>query len=179
MSETATFTIDATPATDQDVETEYSCKHCGHALTYGGAGRKPSACTDRNGGDPACIESRKGTRSTTKRAPSNDKLAQQATDVLIGMNEFIGTGAFFVGFTGTASAIAKHNEDFGIRAYNALIMDPALCKMILRGGMNSGRLALVLAYGMFAAKVAPVAAQEYREMRAQAQAERETEDVAA
>src|SRR4030042_275246 len=159
------ITLDRAPVTEQDPDTEYPCSACGRPLTYGGAGRKPKRCTDRNGGDPECYGSRKSSGARTGRAASNDKLAQQATDVLVSLNEFVGTGAFFVGFIGTARAIAGANEDFGVRAYNALVMDPSLCKMILRGGMNSGRLALLLAYGMFAAKVAPIAVGEYRTAR--------------
>src|SRR4030042_106096 len=80
------FTPPRAPATEQDPDTEYPCSACGRPLTYGGAGRKPKRCTDRNGGDPECYGSRKSSGARTGRAASNDKLAQQATDVLVSLD---------------------------------------------------------------------------------------------
>lgn len=157
---------DLPPAPDpDDVTAEYTCKDCGRALAYNGRGRKPVRCSDRNGGDPECYGSRKSASTGGRKAVGNDRLAEQAASVLYGLNAMIGTGAFMFGFAGTASAIARANDSFESRAIEALKMDPGMCRMILRGGASGGKLALVMAYAMFASNVVPIAAGELRARR--------------
>lgn len=156
---------DATPPLD---EPEFACEKCGHSLTYGGRGRKPRVCSDKNGGDPQCYgSSSRSTTSGKRTGGTNDKLARQATDVLVTLNGMMATGAFVMSWTGTAGAIARANESFESAAFEALLLDPALCRMILRGGSNSGKLALTLAYGMFFASVAPSALTDVRMWQAE------------
>ena len=151
---------DSTPPVD---EPEFACEKCGHALIYSGRGRKPRVCSDKNSGDPQCYgSSSRSTGGKPRTGASNDKLARQATDVLVTLNGMLATGSFVVGWTGTAGAIARANESFEAAAFDALLLDPALCRMILRGGSNSGKLALTLAYGMFAASIAPAAISDVK-----------------
>lgn len=165
--------VDDVPPTD---EPEFTCRRCGHGLTYNGRGRKPGACSDKNGGDPECYGSSRSTSRTNRGNKSgNEKLARQATDVLVTLNGAGAAGAFMIGWRHTASTIANANDAFEVAAYEALLLDPGLCRLILRGGQNSGKLALGLAYGMFLASVAPAAVSDYRAMAAEkAKAKAET-----
>lgn len=156
-------TADSGPAIDPaDPEPgEFTCLRCGRNLTYGGRGRKPKNCSPSNGGDSACYGT-KGAKSSSGVKGGNERLAAQAADVLSGINDIVATGTMFVGFQATASMIAEGNEAFREQAYQALLIDPALAKTILRGGSSSGKIALVMAYAMFLAPVSRVAIQEYR-----------------
>jgi len=95
----------------------------------------------------------------------NEVLARQAASLLAQANGLITTGLFLTGFPRTASAIAERNEPFEAQVTAALIADPALCRTILRAGGTSAKLSLLVAYGMLAGSVAPVALEEYRDMR--------------
>jgi hypothetical protein len=66
----------------------------------------------------------------------------------------------------TAAALATANEGFEESAYQALLTDPKLCQLILKAGATSGKVSLVIAYGMLAVAVAPVAVAEFREKQA-------------
>lgn len=158
-----TFTDDV-PVDDTD--SEYNCETCGRSLTYGGRGRKPRVCSGKNGGDPSCYgSSSRSTPGAAGRKSNNDKLARQATDVLVTFNAMLGTGALLIGWIGSAQAVARANESFEAQCYEALILDPNLCRMILRGGSNGGKLALALSYGMFGASVAPAVITDVRMAR--------------
>ena len=160
--ESVSLPADVVPVADG---IEYPCEVCGReAGPYGGRGRKPKYCDLH----------KKGARKTGT-APKNNNavLAKQATDALVQMNGLFGTGIYVLGFPETSSAIAERSDAFEEQAYNALLTDPALCRMILRGGTTSGKLALLIAYSMLAGGVAPTAITEYRDRRAEKIAERE------
>ena len=70
-----------------------------------------------------------------------------------------------VGWVNTTQAIARANDAFEPMAYEALLLDPALCRMILRGGSNSGKFALAIAYAMMISAVAPMAVSDLRMVR--------------
>lgn len=130
---------------------------CGIEFSHVGRGRKPKYCP----------EHRKvsGKRTLAEKTPVNDRIARQAAEVLGNVNGLIGTGLYAFGFRQTAKAIARENDFFKDQAYEGLLTDPALCKMILSSGAKSGKLALAFAYVMFGTRIAPDAMDEYREWR--------------
>lgn len=146
------------------------CKTCGREIdvVYGGRGPRPKFCSTCK---PA-----KGTRSQTPRVTGNaQNLAAQATGVLVQLNSMLALGAAAIGLFRTGSAIQAANEDFEVRAYQALLTDPEFCKSILKSGAKSSKVALGLAYGGMAMTVAPTAVMELRERKAEkdARAERD------
>lgn len=138
-----------------DTGSDLRCSVCGKELVYSGRGRKPTKCE----------EHRKSSSGSTRKSVSNDKLAAQATDSLMALNSLACMGIMFAGFQRTASAIAERDDAFREQAYSALLTDPALCRVILRGGAVSARLSLAIAYGTLGAAVAPVALTEFKEKR--------------
>ncbi len=137
-------------------EYEYSCDVCGKELFYAGKGRKPKKCDEHK-----TVQTRKG-------SGTNATLARQASDALGQYNSLLCVGMMIPSpnpfcLPRTASAIAVANDGFTEQAYNALLTDPALCKMILKAGGVSGKLLLLVAYGMLAVAVVPVGVEEYRE----------------
>lgn len=161
---------DEPPTTTADVPT---CTVCGVELPYRGTGRRPTKCDEHNrrkrGGG-------KSAASSTAGGGSNEKLANQAVDVLCQVNEMVAVGAMLAKLFGTASAISERNDAFREQAYQALLLDPGLCKTILRGGAKSGKFALIGAYAMLAVGVVPVAIEEVKELRAARAAESSEED---
>lgn len=155
--------IPITPVTDDvppfENEPEFACVTCGKAIEYSGRGRKPKYCDEHK------RSSGTGTRSAA--SGSNDKLAAMAVDVLCQGNAAATVGLMFARLNGTASAVAEREEPFRAQAYEALKLDPALCKSILKGGANSGKMALIIAYAMLGASVAPVFIAEMKEKRAE------------
>src|SRR4051812_735497 len=93
------------------------CDVCGVPLTYSGRGRKPKKC-----------ELHKKSGGTGKRvATGNDKLAAQATEVLVQINTIAGTFALYVGkMPATAGAIDTAEDAFREQVYSALLADPDL-----------------------------------------------------
>jgi hypothetical protein len=171
---------DAPPPTS-DVPT---CAVCGVELPYKGTGRKPTKCAEHKRTRPASTapSSASSAAAGGAKASTNEKLAQQATDILCQLNDYLAIGAMLARLPGTASAISDKQDAFREQAYSALLMDPALCKTILRAGVKSGKAALALAYGTMLLSVIPTAVVEIRELRAAAAASSEaahTEDVAA
>lgn len=154
--------VDVPPDVPVPAEFEFSCQVCGTELFYGGRGRKPKFCDEHKKTAP------RGSKGTG----SNATLARQASASLSQLNAMIGLALFvpeiprmgknplFLPATGTALATA--DEGFSEAAYNALLTDPALCKLILKGGAAGGKLALLMAYGMLAAAIIPVAVTEYK-----------------
>jgi hypothetical protein len=145
-----------TPDTVPDaIDIEYPCEVCGReAGPYAGRGRKPKFCADH----------RKTSKvATPKVKGANATLAAQATEALVQLNNILTMPAMLFGYPRTASALATANDGFREMAYNALITDPALCAAIARGGSTGGKVALLIAYGMLASAVAPIALMEYRE----------------
>lgn len=151
-----------------DGEPEFSCEGCGTALEYAGRGRKPKWCANCKSSSPRKLRS--------VPTGSNDKLAGMATDLLCQANNMAGVGFMLFQLNGTAMALAAREDAFRIQAYEALKTDPALCKMILKGGSTSGKIMLVVAYAMLAVSIAPVAIEEIKEKRA-AKAEANSEET--
>jgi hypothetical protein len=164
MTDTITESLEFMPADRPQDETppsqyEYACLECGKELFYGGRGRHPKYCEAHK---PAGSQTKRG-----KGSGSNAQLARQASEVLVQVNSFIAIGLMLpppnpVSLPDTAAALAGANEGFAVAAYEALLTDPGLARLILRGGGASGKLALILAYTMLAGAVAPIGMQEYR-----------------
>lgn len=140
---------------------EYPCRVCGkEAGPYGGRGPKPKLCSDHKQGAP------KAKSGSAVPRNSNSTLATQATDVLVQLNAGIGLGSMVLGYHQTASALSTAQEGFREQIYNALLLDPELCKMLLKGGQQSGKVALIIAYGMLGSAVVPVAVLEHKQKMA-------------
>lgn len=153
------YPTDSIPETS---DIEYPCDICGkEAGPYSGRGRKPKKCA----------EHRKVPSSGTKRvtgAPAN--LAAQATAVLVQVNGMMAIGLMATQFHRTAHALAEANSSFEPQAYQALLTDPDLCKLILKSGGASGKVSLALAYVGLAMTIAPAAMGEYAEKKAEREA---------
>jgi hypothetical protein len=148
---------DASPEDDY----EYSCEVCGKEIFYGGKGRHPKRCDEHKKGPARKAATRPG-MGTGK----NGTLARQAAAALSQVNGLIGIALLLapgkLKMPETATALAIADEGFSEQAYLALLTDPKLCALILKGGMASGRAALLIAYGMLAGAVVPVGIAEYR-----------------
>lgn len=150
---------DAEPDAAPETTHEYSCEVCGKELAYGGRGRKPRFCDEHK------------SRSTSARKTSlgkNDILASQATEALAQFNGIIAIGVMMLGLPLTAQTLSAANDGFREQARSALLTDPELCKMILKGGTGSGKVALAVAYGMLGSAVVPVAITEVKARRKEA-----------
>lgn len=97
---------------------------------------------------------------------SNANLAGAATQALLQVNSFAAFGGRLLGYDATAEAIDNAKDEFQAMVYDALLLDQELCKWIMRGGTNSGKIALVMAYLMLGAAVVPVATIEYKAKKA-------------
>ena len=170
--------IPATVPDGEEVEQDASpildgphCIVCGEPLEYSGRGRKPKYCD----------EHKKGGRRTGVKAstPKNERLAAQATDALMQINGIAALICMLSSMPMTAEAINKAEDGLREQVKAALITDPDLCNKILSAGTHSAKISLVIAYGMFAATVAPVAVLEFRQNKALREArEAEEEEVA-
>lgn len=168
--------IDIPVFTDAKVPTDESataddtprCLECGKPLVYAGRGRKPKYCEEHR-------KNSRGSSAPRKGAGNNATLAAQATDALCQVHGLVASLGMVTGFPMTASAIASAEDGFREQAYNALLTDPDLCKTILRAGTTSGRVALLIAYGMFAGAVAPTAVMEFKQRRELAREKAEAE----
>jgi hypothetical protein len=163
--------IPGTPEVEPDpappIEDEYPCQLCGRSLTYGGRGRKPKKCSPNNGGDASCYGGAAKTAPRTRVGKSNNEsLARQAADTLLIGHGVVAFGAMGLGLDKTAEAIGTANTNFDARAYSALLANPKLCRMIVRGGSGSGAIMFFMAYAMFAMEVAPIAVEELRAKKA-------------
>jgi hypothetical protein len=140
---------------------DYSCETCGKELFYAGKGRHPRFCD----------EHKTGGKTRGKGTGGNVVLARQASAVLSQLNGLITLGlmapvdAIGLPLPETASALASAADGFDEASYNALLTDPALCRAIMRGGGASGKVALLIAYGMLAVAVVPVGMAEHKERR--------------
>lgn len=141
-------------------EIRFPCKECGKeaGADYKGRGRPPVYCAEHK-------KSGKGTG--TKRAlTSNDARARAAASALVQVHGLAAMGLMVAGMPATASALAEvTNAGFEERAYEALLTDPALCTTILKAGTTSGRMSLLIAYGMLAGAVVPTAWGEIKSKR--------------
>jgi hypothetical protein len=150
---------DAAPEPD-----EMTCQAdgCREPLKYGGRGRKPRFCP----------EHKTGKKTVSRSGSGQNRLAGQAADALVQLNCLIGTGLMVIppvlgreSMMETGAAIAAAQDGFRESAFEALKTDPALCRMIVRAGVTSGKLALMIAYGTMAISVAPTAYLELRKER--------------
>lgn len=152
---TAPIESDSVPPLE---DVEYPCQVCGReAGPYAGRGQKPKYCD----------EHKKNKRSSTSagRKTTNDALAAQAATVLEQLNGVIAVGLMVLGLNMTASTMAANNEAFKENAFEALKTDPDLCKLICKGGVKSGKLALGIAYASYGTQVVPVAIAEVKAKR--------------
>jgi hypothetical protein len=138
------------------VDVKYPCEICGQECEYSGRGRPPTKCAEH-----------KSTKSSGKKRASglgsNATLAAQAAEALVQFNGLVAILLMLAQMPMTVDAIETAKDGFREAAYEALLTDPALCKTILKGGTASGKIALLIAYGMFAGAVGPVAYMEYKE----------------
>lgn len=153
------------------VDVEYPCRGCGReAGPYGGRGPKPKYCQE-------CKPKRASSKGSVPRVTGTSaNLAAQATQVLCQLNGFVALGLSAIGLFQTAGAIAAYDDTFKEQAYSALVTDPELCKYLLRGGVKSAKVALVLAYGGMGVAVAPHAVAEIRQKKAEREAARLAEE---
>lgn len=157
---------DTVPSDLTDVE--FPCEVCGNeAGPYGGRGPKPKRCDDHR--------KNKGKSSVRKVTGNAANLAAQATEVLQQLNGIIAIGSMALGLNSTAAAIAAGNETFAERAHAALLTDPALCQLILKGGVKSAKISLGIAYAGLGVQVIPTAIREVQEKREEARLRAEQE----
>jgi len=97
--------------------------------------------------------------------PASESQARAAAALLARANALLGFSVTMLGMPLTAGQLAEANEQFETQAYEALLTDPALCRKILSGGAMSGKVALILAYGMLGASIAPTAVMEIKAKR--------------
>lgn len=146
------------PDIEPPSQSEFRCLTCNKPLTYGGRGRKPMYCDEHKKSKPGGTVRAGGQK--------NSALASQAADVLMTSNAFIAFVAKMGGLENTHDQIILANPEFRTAAYEALLNDPELARSICRGGGMTGRMALIMAYAMFAMTVAPVAYFEIKTVRA-------------
>jgi len=150
---------DSTPVFDTSGTCEFA--GCDEIKTeYAGRGRKPRFCTEHTN-----LRKKPGAAEAAARKAPNQKLADQATEVLLQLNGFLAIALRFGKLEFTASALAECQEEFRVKTNAALLTDPDLCRTILRAGTTSGKMGLAVAYGMLAGAVAPIAIMEIRERR--------------
>lgn len=160
LSGVVDFVPDVIPS-DEAPETshELSCEVCGKELHYAGRGRKPKRCDEHKKGGGTTR------RSRSENIGKNEQLAAQAAEALVQVNTLAEMGARFGKMEYTAEALSTAKEAFREQVFEALKTDPELCKLILRGGVQSARIQLLIAYGMLASVVVPVAAMEIKAKR--------------
>lgn len=160
--------VDAGIPSDTAPETtdvEYPCRVCQReAGPYSGRGPKPKLCPEHK-------TTKRG--SSPKVTGTTANLAAQATAVLCQLNGIIAMGAMATGFFRTAHALAGANEGFEQQAHAALLTDPELCRLILKGGVKSAKLSLGIAYAGLGMAVFPTAVEEAKEKKAARDAARE------
>ncbi len=140
-------------------DVEYPCQVCGkEAGPYGGRGRKPKLCAEHKKNPTVGTGARK-----VSGAPA--ALAEQATAVLVQINGMIALGAMGMSMFKTSHAIAQANPTFEQQAYQALLTDQELCKLILKSGAKSAKLSLMIAYGGLGMAVLPTAVMEMKEKK--------------
>jgi hypothetical protein len=108
-------------------------------------------------------------KAVPKVKTGNERLAAQALELLVNLNDMVCGGLMIVGFHGTAMAISAREDAFREQAMAALLADPGLCRKLTEKAKVAGPLGLLLAYGMLGIGIAPVAATEYQDMRARAE----------
>lgn len=139
---------------------EYPCQVCGReAGPYAGRGRKPKFCADHK-------PSKNVTTSKPRLSGKNGATAIQAAEILAQYNGLVALVATLAHYEYTGEAIRNVNDTFKEQATAALLADPELANQIVRAGGVSGKAALIMAYGMMVAAVAPVGMLEFKQNRA-------------
>lgn len=100
--------------------------------------------------------------------PASESQARSAAALLGQLNTIIGFSLASLGLPATGAQLAANNDVFVEQAYSALLTDPGLCRKIMGAGAQSGKAALVMAYGMLAISVVPVATAEVKARRVEA-----------
>jgi hypothetical protein len=149
------------------------CERC-HARpkkTYSGRGPRPKFCDD-------CASSGKTAGSSAPKVKGkNAALAAQATQSLMTLNGFMALGLTIAQLPSTSAKFREEftRESFEDTIYNALLLDPELCAFICRGGVKSGKIALIIGYALASAAVAPTLMVELRDKKADRLAREEEE----
>lgn len=147
-------------------DVEYPCRVCGkESGPYGGRGRKPVTCEEHRKSKPT---------GNLKVSGAPDALAKQATAVLVQINGMVALASMGMSLFKTAHAISEANPTFEQQAYQALLTDQELCKLILKSGAKSAKLSLAIAYGGLGMAVLPTAVIELKEKK-EARAARKAE----
>ena len=152
---------DSIPSGMADIE--YPCSVCGREVGYSGRGRKPnenSKCAD-------CKPSRKAATARTggKVTGANAAVAAQATEVLSQFNSLGALILMSLGLPNSAKSVQLADSGFREAAYNALLTDKEFAAFIARGGVQSAKVGLALAYATFGMAVAPTVMMELKMKR--------------
>lgn len=132
----------------------YVCEVCGDELVYAGRGAPPKYC-DKH---------KKTRRKTTPRKATGD--AAEAAAILSQANNMVALALMLptpFALPKTGEAITDASDKFEAEARRALEASPALARTIAKAGGISGSAGLIIAYGMLASTIAPIALQEIRE----------------
>ena len=154
-----------------DVTSTDLCEKCGlrPKAPYGGRGPRTRLC----------VECKPGRGTTARMTGKNANLAAQATQALMQLNNFATLGLMMAQLGKTARKWSSEIEEEAFRQsiYDALLLDPELCRWICRGGVKSGKIALLIAYGMLFASVAPTAIAEAKERKAEKEREQGAQEA--
>lgn len=130
---------------------------------------RPRKRKPRGGPEPTRLPpgwaSSKTSTGSNRRVVASETKARQAASVLARGNWLLGIGLNALGMGMTADALDDANKNFEEMAFEALLTDPALCSKILNVGATGGKTALIMAYGMLGASVAPTAYTEMKTKR--------------
>jgi hypothetical protein len=149
---------------EEEIPAAIVCSYpgCSEELVYLGHGRRPKWCSEHKNGK-ATLATNLTTRSRVKG--NNEQLAASASEILSKTNSLAMLAVMAFGMPLTASVIAEHNDEFKNNAYEALLLDPALCKKIMATGGKTAGLALFMAYGQLGMFVVPLAITEFKAKR--------------
>lgn len=133
------------------------CKTCGDPVEYSGRGKPPQYCAKHK---PA------RSSSGTRVSGGTSKDAAVAAEVLTQINSMIALALMIAPepfkMEKTGTALSDSADKFKPQAEQALQSSPALARAIARAGGVSGGAGLIIAYGMLAATLAPIAVAEWK-----------------
>lgn len=98
--------------------------------------------------------------TSPRRMPATESQARVAAELLARLNSLVAMSLYASGLPLTSEALNTANDGFREMAYQALLTDPALCRLILGAGATSGKAGLIMAYTMLGLAVAPAAKTE-------------------
>ena len=118
-----------------DVPTQHdrsdpTCGVCGKPLTYSGRGRPPTRCDD-------CKPNNVKPRAASPRATAGVDQAVASIDALYAL---LSMGLMAIGAQSAASTLAMKKSTLNVSNAEFLARDPALVKLINRGGASTGRV---------------------------------------